>query len=65
MLLDIQKNPTNSCESVDELAKKHLNAINEQIAQLQLIKTLLENMVGCQNNDVAHCQIIQNIKELG
>lgn len=63
MLLDIQKNPANSCESADKLAQKHLNTINEQIAQLQTIKAALEKMVGCTNNNVANCQIIQNIKE--
>lgn len=62
-LMDVQKNPNNSCQCVDELAKKHLDVIKEQIAQLQMIKNLLENMIGCQNNDVAHCQIIQNIKQ--
>ncbi len=61
-LCRLQENPHNQCQAADELALQHLQQISQQIEQLQQVKQFLEQFVGCDANDVAHCQIIRGIK---
>ncbi len=64
-LLILQANPSNPCQIADTLAKQHLAQIDHQIEQCQKIKALLEGIINCHSADIAHCQIIQGIKEFG
>ncbi|WP_066805543.1 MerR family transcriptional regulator [Moraxella oblonga] len=62
-LLQLQQTPTKQCNEVNTLAKQHLAYLDEQITQLQQVKTFLMQFVGCENKTVDKCQIIQGIKE--
>ncbi|MDO9795517.1 MerR family DNA-binding protein, partial [Glaesserella parasuis] len=57
--------PNHQCDDVDELTQKHLSHINEQIKQLQEVKSFLEQIIGCQNKKIENCQIIKSIKDKG
>lgn len=63
-LLELQANPQNRCEVADKLTRQHLIQIEQQIAQLNQIKAMLEPFIECQAEDVEHCQIIKGIKAL-
>ncbi|WP_018651908.1 MerR family transcriptional regulator [Actinobacillus capsulatus] len=63
VLLAFQKKPNHQCDGVDELTRRHLSYINEQIKQLQGVKSFLEQIIGCRNEKIENCQIIQSIKD--
>lgn len=65
VLLTSQTTPNHQCDDVDELTQKHLSHINEQIKQLQEVKSFLEQIIGCQNKKIENCQIIKSIKDKG
>lgn len=62
-LLQLQQTPTKQCNEINALAKQHLAYLDEQITQLQQVKTFLMQFVDCENKTVDKCQIIQGIKE--
>ena len=62
-LCRLQENPHNQCQIADTLAQKRLNQITHQIEQLQQVKRFLQQFVGCNVNNVEHCQIIRGIKQ--
>ncbi|AUI66872.1 MULTISPECIES: MerR family DNA-binding protein [Glaesserella] len=61
-LCRLQDNPNNRCQMADDLAQKHLTHITQQIEQLQQVQQFLEQFVGCKEDDVEHCRVIQGIK---
>lgn len=60
----LQEDPNNQCQIADDLAEKHLQQVLYQIEQLQQVKQFLEQLVGCKEHDVAHCQVIKAIREI-
>lgn len=62
-LLQLQQTPNKQCNEINALAEQHLAYLDEQITELQQVKTFLMQFVGCENKTVDKCQIIQGIKE--
>ena len=62
-LLQLQQTPNKQCNEINALAEQHLAYLDEQIKELQQVKTFLMQFVGCENKTVDKCQIIQGIKE--
>ncbi len=62
-LLQLQQTPNKQCNEINALAEQHLAYLDEQITELQQVKTFLIQFVGCENKTVDKCQIIQGIKE--
>ena len=62
-LLQLQQTPNKQCNEINALAEQHLAYLDEQIKELQQVKTFLMQFVGCENKTVDMCQIIQGIKE--
>lgn len=64
-LLGIADQPERSCAEVDHLARAHLEAVNEKLAQLTALRTELERVVGiCQGGfAVADCRILAALGE--
>ena len=62
-LLQLQQTPNKQCNEIHALAEQHLAYLDEQITELQQVKTFLMQFVGCENKTVDKCQIIQGIKE--
>lgn len=63
-LNELQKDPTHDCHNIDELVAKHIEQVDVKIQQLYQIRTLLENMQGCQGGEVASCKAISSLKSL-
>lgn len=63
-LIQLQADPNNPCDKVDELAKQHLQIINQQIEQRLKIKNLLEPLVDCTCRDVEKCRILKGIDDI-
>ena len=61
--LQLQQTPNKQCNEINALAEQHLAYLDEQITELQQVKTFLMQFVGCENKTVDKCQIIQGIKE--
>lgn len=59
-LLGLADQPQRSCAEVDQLARAHLAAVNEKLAQLTALRTELERVIGnCQGGlAVADCRIL-------
>jgi len=63
-LLDLTSNPSQSCEAVTEIARNHLNELNQRIAQLLALKSELERMVEvCSGGQIADCRIIETLAD--
>ncbi|MCT4656340.1 MAG: helix-turn-helix domain-containing protein [Cohaesibacter sp.] len=59
-LLDLTRNPDQSCETADHLAIQQLELVKQHIARLEALKLELERMIGgCEHEDVANCRIIK------
>jgi DNA-binding transcriptional MerR regulator len=59
-LLSLADQPDRSCAEVDQLARAHLAAVDEKLAQLAALKGELERVIGnCQGGlAVADCRIL-------
>lgn len=62
-LLTLQENPHDDCRDANELATKHLDKVNQKIAELENIRSLLKRMVNCHQHDVEHCLVINTLKQ--
>ena len=64
-LLGLVDQPERSCAEVDQLARAHLEAVNEKLAQLTALKSELERVVGnCEGGlAVADCRILAALGE--
>ena len=59
-LLDMAVERDRDCGEVDELAKRHLNAIDQKIADLVALRRDLASVIArCAGGTVADCQILQ------
>ena len=59
-LLRLTEQPNQSCESVTEIARTHLDELNQRIARLATLKLELERMIEvCHGGQVADCRIIE------
>jgi DNA-binding transcriptional MerR regulator len=64
-LLGLADQPQRSCAEVDALARAHLAAVNEKLAQLTALRAELERVIGnCQGGlAVADCRILAALGE--
>jgi len=59
-LLALSRRPADSCTNIDEMARRHLLAIDRRIEQLVALRTVLEQMVEeCGHGRVGECRVIQ------
>ncbi len=63
-LLELTDQPESSCESATLISKKHLDGVNQKIAQLTALKAELEHMIiACNGGNVAHCGLIDTLAD--
>lgn len=61
-LLTLTKYPSQNCEAVTEIARTHLDEVNQRIAQLAALKLELERMIEvCRGGQIADCRIIETL----
>ncbi|MDK4673754.1 MerR family DNA-binding protein [Kingella kingae] len=60
-LNDLRQNPQTNCQQADDLVVQHLAIVQEKIQQLTEIQTMLQTMSQCENLDVAHCKVMENL----
>lgn len=59
-LLDLADTPDGSCGPVDEIAGRHLRAVEAKIARLQSLRSELERMLAtCRHGVVGQCRVIE------
>ncbi len=58
-LLGLAVDPDQSCAAVDQIARKHLAAIDEKIARLESLRAEVHRMLkACARSKVAECNVI-------
>ena len=63
-LLTLTKHPNQGCETVTEIARSHLNEVNQRMARLAALKSELERMIeGCGGGRIADCRIIETLAD--
>jgi len=61
-LLKLTKYLSQNCEAVTEIARTHLDEVNQRIAQLSALKLELERMIEvCSGGQIADCRIIETL----
>lgn len=59
-LLDLSDDPLRECEEADRIATRHLEQVEEKIAQLSLLRDELTRIVGrCRGGVAADCRVIE------
>ncbi|SDB71662.1 Cu(I)-responsive transcriptional regulator [Belnapia rosea] len=59
-LLDVAEQQDRSCETVDAIAREHLEEVNRKIAALQALGRELDAIIGqCRHGRVSECRIIE------
>ena len=59
-LLEMADDQSRSCAAVDTLARRHLAAVDQKLADLKALRRGLHAIIGqCGNGTVADCQIIE------
>jgi Cu(I)-responsive transcriptional regulator len=59
-LLDLAGDPSRPCAAADEIAQRHLTAIDERIARLSALRAELARMLAsCQGGRIADCRVIE------
>lgn len=59
-LLDLSDDPTRECDEADRIATRHLEQVEEKIAQLTLLRDELTRIVGrCRGGIAADCRVIE------
>ena len=59
-LLDIAEQQDRSCETVDAIAREHLEEVDRKIADLQALRRELDSVIGqCRHGRIAECRIIE------
>ena len=59
-LLDLADQPERDCAEVDRIASGHLQAVEQKIARLSVLRDELSRMVGqCRGGQVATCRIME------
>lgn len=63
-LLDLADTPDGSCGPVDEIAGRHLKAVEDKIARLQSLRGELERMLAsCRRGVVGECRVIEALSD--
>ncbi|MGE8654297.1 Cu(I)-responsive transcriptional regulator [Acinetobacter sp. YH12227] len=63
-LLGLWKNTDRQSAEVKQLALKHIETLNQKIADLQAMVQILQNSVdGCAGNEQAECNILNQIEK--
>lgn len=63
-LLDFNDNPQGNCEWVGALIQKHVDALDQRITDLQLLKRHLESLRDCcSDTQNGHCGIIDDLTQ--
>lgn len=58
-LLDLAQDRDHSCETVDVIAREHLDEVDRKIADLQALRCELDALIGqCLRGRIADCRII-------
>lgn len=59
-LLDLSDDPTRECDEADRIATRHLEQVEEKIAQLALLRDELARIIGrCRGGIAADCRVIE------
>ncbi|MGL3819469.1 MerR family transcriptional regulator [Sphingopyxis sp. R3-92] len=59
-LLDLSDHPERDCADADRIATRHLQQVEEKIAQLTLLREELTRIVGrCRGGIAADCRVIE------
>ena len=59
-LLDLSDHPDRDCTDADRIATRHLQQVEEKIAQLTLLRDELSRIVGrCRGGIAADCRVIE------
>ena len=65
-LLELSDRPEGSCEPVDDIAGRHLAAVELKIAKLTALKGELARMLDCCGHGVvAECRVIESLADHG
>jgi DNA-binding transcriptional MerR regulator len=63
-LLDLGAAPERPCEHADEIAKRHLEDVEDKIVQLTGLKTELSRMVEqCSHGNISDCRVIEILSD--
>ena len=63
-LLMLTGQPRQSCEAVTEIARTHLDEVNERMARLAALKLELERMIEvCRGGQIGDCRIIETLAD--
>ncbi len=63
-LLNLTKRPSQSCDAVDAIARRHLSDVNQRIARLTAMKFEMERMIeACRGGRIADCRIIETLAD--
>ena len=63
-LLDLSDNPTRECDEADRIATRHLEQVQEKIAQLSLLRDELARIIGrCRGGIAADCRVIEALSD--
>ena len=61
-LLTLTEHPSQNCEAVAEIARTHLDDVNQRMARLAALKLELERMIEvCRGGQIADCRIIETL----
>jgi len=64
-LLGLAGDPDRSCGEVHDIAKGHLDEINDKISRLTALRDELEAMVTCDHRRISECRIIEVLADHG
>ncbi|MFV2031271.1 MAG: helix-turn-helix domain-containing protein [Gammaproteobacteria bacterium] len=63
-LLELTDQPESSCDTATHISKKHLEEVNQKIAQLTALKAELEHMItACSGGNVGQCRLIETLAD--
>lgn len=65
-LLNLADQPDRDCGEVDRIASGHLQAVDEKIARLEVLREELGRVIGqCRGGQVSDCRIMEVLSEHG
>jgi len=65
-LLDLSDHPDRDCGEADRIATRHLQQVEEKIAQLSLLRDELQRIVGrCRGGLAGDCRVIEALGDHG
>lgn len=63
-LLRLTGQPSQNCEAVTEIARTHLEEVNQRIARLSVLRLELERMIDiCSGGQIADCRIVETLAD--